>query len=131
MGSQAFLVAIAKVEGVMYLHHNYPKLYKEDTRTGNEDKNNPFRKELVRTHQCEVWQVPDDVYPDIHDMEIGSGYVAETIKGDFSKKEAIIFWMPWEEFDPRDKWIEKYTYAELPEDVREYLKRNMSNKPLQ
>lgn len=133
LGPNAKLIRIDFLNGVMYLHHNYPKLYKEDTRTGNDDKTNPFRKELVRTHQCEVWEVPDDVYESIHQMEVDSGYIVESkkVESPLGPVESIVFWMPWKRFNPNDQWIEAYTYEILPKDVQDYLRRNMSQKPLE
>lgn len=113
------------VKGAMYLHHSYPKLYKPDTRTA--DNLNPFRQELVNEHWGEVWRLDQEHFAAIRMMELAEGYVDEMITT--GSGPAHIFWMPWEKFDGTDIPIHEYSYKTLPEDVREFLTRNMPDKP--
>lgn len=120
LGQKARFWGFCPIQGVMYLHHNYPKLYKIDTTSLV--PSDPLHKSKSRNHIAEVWQVDDTAYNEIAQMEIDAGYVIEKI--DTNWGSATVFWMPKEHFDGTDKHIPAYTYDVLPEEIRDYLKRN-------
>ena len=117
LGQNAELVCTMEVRGSMYLHKNYPKLYKPKENTEN------------NVHLCEVWGLDEDCYEEILQMELNEGYIVENINTP-AVKNAKIFWMPWEKFDNTDKPITRYDYTALDEETRKYLQTNMHQKPI-
>lgn len=103
------------IDGIMYLHHNYPKLYR--TKDAPEEQ-----LKFKQTHIAEVWEVEDQTYKDIEAMELVEGYESMETKQSFGKK-AKIFYMPWKNFDPTDKQIEQYCFEVLDKDTQEYIKK--------
>ncbi len=120
LGEKAVFLGFRTVLGVMYLHHNYPKLYKPT------DK--PLNNGLQKYHNCEIWQINDDTYNDIKKMELYEGYEEETIETRWDKKTGI-FWMPWKNFNDKDIPILEYNYNVLDKNTKEYLEKYANPKP--
>lgn len=119
LGQNRQFIGHVNIVGCMYLHHNYPKLYKPDP-----DKNIP-----TAIHRCEIWAIDEDCYEEIVQMEKQAGYEVENLATQWTP-ETKIFWMPWKHFDKTDKPITRYDYGILDKETREYLERNMHEKPI-
>lgn len=100
LGEDAEFMGEAAVRAVMYSNGSYPKLYKiNNARTR-------FDQDSARDHILEVYNIDEKHYSRIEAMELGAGYVTETIETPYG--EASIWYMPHEHFDSSDKWVEKY-----------------------
>ena len=92
----------SSVRGVMYSNGSYPKLYKVE----NDDYDSNFRLPLEKKHTLEIYRVTDEQYRPIERMELGAGYVVEEVETEWGP--AKIFYMPHENFNSNDHWVEKY-----------------------
>lgn len=119
LGEDKELLGTAPVNGVMYSNGSYPKLYKVDrgitdlsTFTSNEKgeikdgKVFPFTDSESRNHVVEIYRINDHAFNRINRMEEGAGYAPAELETDYGP--AIIYWMPHENFDDADTWIENY-----------------------
>lgn len=110
VGPDAEFKGNATVHGVMYSNGSYPKLYrdilKEEEQQKVERKNPEFLSSLARDHVLEVYDVNDYAFRSINGMELGAGYIAESIETPYGP--ATIWYMPHERFSSSDKWVEKY-----------------------
>lgn len=103
LGEYADFLGKSSVWGVMYWNGSYPKLYKVE----NDDYDSPFRLPLEKKHELEVYRISDNAFDRINAMELGAGYVAETVETEWGL--AMMYWMPHEHFDEADTWIGGYT----------------------
>lgn len=106
LGKGAKLLGTMTVNAVMYSNGSYPKLYHiaED----GAGPFAPFDEKLARQHGVEVYLITDERYNSITRMEVGAGYVPETIETPFGP--ATMYWMPYEHFYDEDFWVEAYTH---------------------
>lgn len=100
LGKDAEFMGNSSVSGVMYSNGSYPKLYHADMPFGE------FEEDKQRDHVLEVYNVNDDAYRRIENMEVGAGYVTEHVKTPYG--EAAIWYMPHGNFSSHDQWVEKY-----------------------
>lgn len=102
LGGDAEFMGEAAVRAVMYSNGSYPKLYHS---TGHKVIDQ-FDLSKTREHVLEVYNINEKAYRRIENMELGAGYVTETIETPYG--EASIWYMPHEHFSSSDKWIDKY-----------------------
>lgn len=100
LGTDAEFKGEHSVRAVMYSNGSYPKLYHPDC------PGDPFEEDKQRNHVLEVYEINDNAYRRIENMELGAGYVTEQIETPYGL--AAIWYMPHEHFSSADKWIEKY-----------------------
>jgi gamma-glutamylcyclotransferase (GGCT)/AIG2-like uncharacterized protein YtfP len=112
LGEDAKLLGEDVVVGAMYLHFNYPKLYKPDTRQNAE----------YLAHKCEIWEIDASKYRRIHNMEMAERYEEDTITT-LIDPEVKIFWMPWSQFDANDMPIKEYT-----QEIINHQNKHVGNK---
>lgn len=119
LGALAKFLGTTKVNGVMYSNGSYPKLYKVNSDMADlatflpNEKNEirdgkvfPFTDSEAREHKVEVYDVSDQAFRAINNMELGAGYEGEELVTEYGV--ATIYWMPHESFDETDEWVEKY-----------------------
>lgn len=106
LGGDAKFLGNTVVRGAMYWNNSYPKLYHT---TGHEGIDGKFDLMYTRPHQLEVYEVNDQAYQHIRAMELGAGYDEQDIKTEWGT--AKIYYMPHENFDSSDTWIEAYNEA--------------------
>lgn len=105
LGEDAKFLGTSSVLGVMYSNGSYPKLYKPGISTNEAD--NFLREELERQHELEIYDISGSNYRDIRGMELGAGYEEEDIETEWGPTK--IYWMPHQNFNEDDKWIESYS----------------------
>lgn len=109
LGDDAEFLGKDSVRAVMYSNGAYPKLYKVELEADGEGGLNAeyvFDPLNSRNHELEIYQVNDRAYKRIDQMELGAGYEAEQIDTEWGP--ATIYYMPHENFNSEDKWVEKY-----------------------
>lgn len=102
------LVKKMKLPGIMYLHgRSYPYFFETSDST---EANNPFRKELERMHDIEVYQTDPHTYRAIVAIEESAGYLTKEVQTDIGTAEMFI--APKELYSEKyDTWIEAFNHS--------------------
>lgn len=108
LGEDAEFLGTTTVRGVMYWNGVYPKLYHFDTEGDVDEANGcSFCYNSSKDHEVEIYKVNDRAYEYIKAMEVGAGYEPERLETEWGT--ATIYYMPHDNFNSDDEWIEGYT----------------------